>query len=96
MRRSLALLIPAVLLAGACTQSPTDAAREPTAVRLDGGNYHGSGNVVSEGVNTTGSGNAVGSGPSGGGSITTTTTNTAPADSTGATGRGGNYFGSGN
>jgi hypothetical protein len=94
MRRSLALLIPALLLAAACTQSPTDATRQPTA-RFDGGNYHGSGNAVGGGVNTMGSGNAVGSGSSGG-QISSTTTNTAPADSTGATERGDNYHGSGN
>ena len=84
MRRSLALLIPAVLLA-ACTQSPTGAARQP-AVRYDGGgNYHGSGNVVGEG------------GPSDGGQITSTLPNTAPSDTTGATERGGiNTMGSGN
>jgi hypothetical protein len=94
MRRSLALLVPALLLAAACTQSPTDATRQPTA-RFDGSIYYGSGNAAGGGVNTTGSGNAAGSGSSGG-QITSTTTNTAPVDTAGATERGGNYFGSGN
>lgn len=93
MRRSLALLVPALLLAAACTQSPTDTTRQPTA-RFDGGNYFGSGNAAGGG-NYHGSGNAVGSGSSGG-QITSTTTNTAPVDSTGATQRGDNYHGSGN
>jgi hypothetical protein len=84
MRRSLALLIPAVLLATGCTQSPTDAARQP-AVRFDGGIYYGSGNVVSsEGGNSLGSGNSVGG------------TNTTPVDSATSNAEGGIYYGSGN
>lgn len=61
MRRSLALLVPAVLLAAACAQSPTAADRRPVA-RFGGGNTMGSGNVVGGGGNTMGSGNAAGSG----------------------------------
>jgi hypothetical protein len=65
MRRSLALLIPAVALAAACTQSPTAATKRPTA-RFDGGLYYGSGNLV-DGGNTMGSGNAADSDASEGG-----------------------------
>jgi len=61
MRRSLALLIPAVVLAAACTQSPTAATKRP-AVRFDGDNYYGSGSVVGEGGNTMGSGHVTASG----------------------------------
>lgn len=86
MRRSLALLVPALLLAAACTQSPTDATRQPTA-RFDGGNYFGSGNAVGGG-NYHGSGNAVGSGSVGGGASTDSGT---PSNADG-----GIFYGSGN
>ncbi|HYH82740.1 MAG TPA: hypothetical protein VEX86_23305 [Longimicrobium sp.] len=91
MRRSLALLIPALALAAACTQSPTDATKHPV-VRFEGGNYFGSGNVVGGGGNTMGSGNAVG----GGGTSTTTTVTDSAATAPAEDGRGGNTMGSGN
>ena len=92
MRRSLALLVSALLLTAACTESPTAATKRP-AIRFDGGLYYGSGNAVGGGVNTTGSGNV--SGDSGGG-IFIGGGATMPADSATETDRGGNYFGSGN
>src|ERR1041384_8458029 len=105
MRRSLALLIPALALAAACTQSPTGVTKHP-AVRMDGGIFYGSGNVVGGGVNTMGSGNAVDPGSSsggttaaaedggiffGGGHAMDTGPNTTPVDSAGATERGGKH-----
>jgi len=82
MRRSLALLIPAVILAAACTQSPTAATKRP-AVRFDGGNYFGSGNVVQPSGGTTEGGGIF----IGGGRVTDAGANT--------TERGDNYYGSG-
>jgi hypothetical protein len=98
MRRSLALLIPALALAAACTQSPTAATKHP-AVRFDGGNYFGSGNVVnSGGDNYYGSGNVVGldGGSTAGSGSAAGGTNTTLADSVTAGERGGLYYGSGN
>ena len=100
MRRSLALLIPAALLAAACTQSPTAATRTPS-IRFDGGNVTGSdggGILMGGGGYTPAPGTAAVSAntPSigtGGGTLLDVETNTAVVDSAS---RGGNYFGSGN
>jgi len=88
MRRSLALLLPAVLFAAACAESPTAATQKPS-VRYDGGLFYGSGNVVDGGVNTMGSGNVAD--PSGGGIFIGGGITSSAGDE-----RGGNYHGSGN
>ncbi|HET7232459.1 MAG TPA: hypothetical protein VFJ16_20795 [Longimicrobium sp.] len=110
MRRSLALLIPVLALAAACSQSPTAATKRPAA-RFDGGNTLGSGNVVDPGGNTMGSGNAAGSegtaGGStasdqdggiffGGGHVVDNESTTTTADSVITSDRGINTMGSGN
>lgn len=84
MRRSLALLLPAVLLSAACAQSPTDATRRPVA-RFDGGNTLGSGNAVNPGGES-----------SSGTSSTATTSTTATSDSVQISEEGrGIFFGGG-
>lgn len=98
MRRSLALLIPSLALAAACTQSPTAVAKHP-AVRFDGGNYHGTGNVVDPSGGTTGSGNVTGNSSNDGGNTmgSGNATGSGSTSSGGATSLedGGIFFGGG-
>jgi hypothetical protein len=99
MRRSLALLLPAVLLA-ACAQSPTATTDRTPSIRYDGGLYYGSGNAVDPapgGILMGGGGKLIGSGTGTGDGVSLDPgVSMAEADSATATGRGGNYFGSGN